>query len=230
VTTPKAREWAAEYRRTRQLSLDLSAPSETLIRAFKGTYIPDMPTDFSGMRALDVGCGTGNNAFFLASLKLDVYCTEIHQDICDLVMAEAKSMGHRLTVKVATNRSLPFTENFFDFLVSWNVLHYENTEENIRAGIAEYARVLKPGGRLVLSTTGPEHKILTGSKTLGPHLYEIGREDDFRKGERFFYFDAPNYIHYYFDPAFSDVLIGRTHDTLFTSTLDWWIVTGRKKG
>ncbi len=48
----------------------------------------------------------------------------------------------------------------FNFLISWNVLHYEPTVEGIAARIAEYARALKPGDRLNLSTTGPDHKIL----------------------------------------------------------------------
>jgi len=89
--------------------------------------------------------------------------------------------------------------------------------------------VLKPGGRLLLSTTGPEHKILDGGETLGGHRYRIGRRDDFRTGEIHFFFDAPDYIHHYFGDAFRDVLVGRTHDRLFTATLDWWIVTAVKR-
>ncbi len=72
------------------------------------------------------------------------------------------------------------------------------------------------------------HKILAGARTIGPHIYEIRRDDDFRKGERFFYFDAPNYIHHYFDPTFADVRVGRIQDQLFTETLDWWLVAACK--
>jgi len=226
---PRAREWAAEYKRAQVHGQQLSIPSETLVRLFKGDYVPGMPKNFTGMSALDVSCGDGNNAFFLCSLGLDVYATEIHEDICRDVGAKASSFGYDLEVSVGTNTALPFPDDRFDFLVSWNVLHYERTEENIRAGIEEYCRVLKPGGRFILSTTGPNHKILQDGRTVGSHLYEIARDDDFRKGERFFYFDAPNYLHYYFDPIFEEVRIGRIHDELFTATLDWWIVTGRKK-
>jgi SAM-dependent methyltransferase len=98
----------------------------------------------------------------------------------------------------------------------------------MQASIKEYRRVLKPGGRFFISTTGPEHLILDGAETVGCHLYRIGREDDFRKGSVYFYFDAANYIHYYFDPHFDDVLVGRTHDQLFTATLDWFVITGCK--
>jgi len=227
---PNASKWKEEYDRFRQLSIELSSPSETLVRCFKGSYVPNMPIDLRGLRVLDVSCGSGNNTFFLCGLGMDVYATEIHQGICDAVKAKADALGHPLTAVVGANRSLPFEDETFDFLVSWNVLHYESNEADIYAGIAEYARVLKPGGRIFLSTTGPEHKILDGARTISAHVYEIRRDDDFRKGDRFFYFDSPNYIHYYFDPKFDDIMIGRTHDHLFTSTLDWWIVTGRKRG
>jgi ubiquinone/menaquinone biosynthesis C-methylase UbiE len=144
------------------------------------------------------------------------------------VTRRLERLGHRADLRVGTNTKLPFPDDEFDFLVSWNVLHYESTEAGIRAGLAEYRRVLKPGGRLFVSTTGPEHLILKGGTTLGGHRYRIEREDDFRKGEVFFYFDTPEYIRYYFGERFSEVLVGRTHDLLFTATLDWFIVTGVK--
>ncbi len=138
------------------------------------------------------------------------------------------SQGHKVSMSVGFNCELPFSDNTFDFLVSWNVIHYENTETNIRRAIKEYRRVIKPGGRFFISTTGPEHMILKDSISLGGHLYEIGRDDDFRKGEVFFYFDSPEYIKHYFSEEFIDVLVGRTHDFLLTDTLDWFIVTGVK--
>jgi SAM-dependent methyltransferase len=222
--------WAEEYRQATENSRQLSYPTETLVRLFKGDYVPDMPKALGGMRLCDVSCGIGNNAFFFCDLGLTVFATEIHEEICSQVRRSAEASDRTIDVRIGTNCNRPFDDNFFDFLVSWNVLHYENTEADIRSGIAEYARVLRPGGRLFLSTTGPGHKILAGARTVGAHIYEIRRDDDFRKGERFFYFDAPNYIHHYFDPAFADVRVGRIQDNLFTEALDWWLVTGRKPG
>lgn len=229
-TEPRAHDWTEEYKRLAASGRELTIPTETLVRLFKGTYVPGMPKQLNGLKAIDVGFGNGNNTMWLASMGLDVSAVELSQGMCDAFKTRLDAVGYKAALKVGTNLKIPFDTGTFDFLVSWNVLHYEKTEENIKAGIAEYARVLKPGGILLLSTTGPDHKILTGAKTVGSHLYEIGRTDDFRKGERFFYFDAPNYIHHYFDPAFSDVKVGRIHDELFTETLDWWLVTGRKKG
>ncbi len=184
--------------------------------------------DFVGQKVLDVGFGNGNNLLFLGSLGLELYGTEVDQEICTAVAKKLSSYQLDVVAKVGTNRQLPFDDDTFDFLTSWNVLHYETDHEGIVAAITEYSRVLKPGGRLLLSTTGPDHKILTGAETLGGHRYRLGRDDDFRKGQVYFYFDHPRYIHHYFSAGFEDIVVGRTHDQLFTETLDWFIVSGVK--
>jgi 2-polyprenyl-3-methyl-5-hydroxy-6-metoxy-1,4-benzoquinol methylase len=229
VSEKMATDWAASYVISAQTGEELVYPSETLIRLFKGDYVTGKRIDVKGKSVLDVGFGEGNNSIFLASLGMQVAGVEIHQSICDQVTAKMKKMGLSADLQVGANQSLPFADNTFDFLVSWNVLHYEGTEENIKASISEYSRVLKPGGRLFLSTTGPTHKFLLNANTLGNHQYQIGRPDDFRQGQVHFFFDAPNYIEFYFSPCFKNLQIGRIEDMLFREKLDWWLVTGLKQ-
>jgi len=219
-------KWAETYRKFAAEGSELMWPSETLIRLFKGNYIPGLKRNYAGQSVLDIGFGNGNNLLFLGSLGLKLSGVEVDKDICEKTGAKLKMVGHDADLKVGTNKALPFPDKSFDFIVSWNVLHYEPTEPDIRAAIKEYCRVLKPGGRFFISTTGPEHKILQDGKTLGGHRYQIGRQDDFRKGQVYFYFDSPNYIRHYFSECFTDVLVGRTHDFLMTETLDWYVVTG----
>jgi hypothetical protein len=68
--TPKAADWAAEYKRLSETSRQLSIPAETLVRLFKGDYVPGMPEVYDGMRALDVSCGARNNGFFALRSRL----------------------------------------------------------------------------------------------------------------------------------------------------------------
>jgi 2-polyprenyl-3-methyl-5-hydroxy-6-metoxy-1,4-benzoquinol methylase len=220
--------WADAYELYRKKGDELAYPSETLVRLFKGDYVTGQKLDFKGKSVLDVGFGGGNNTLFLASLGMQVSGVEIHQDICDLASKEFSNLGLQVDLRVGTNQEIPFENNSFDFLVSWNVLHYEGTEEGILSGIKEYARVLKPEGRLFLSTTGPQHKILKNSQTLGNHLYQIGRDDDFRKGQVHFFFDNINYLEFYFSSCFQQLQIGRIEDVLFREKLDWYLVTGVK--
>lgn len=221
-------KWAKEYKDSEIRGIGLTWPSETLVRLFKGDYIPDLKKDYRGKKVLDVGFGNGNNLFFLGTLGLELYGTEVHKDIVDLVSQKLKRFGHQTHLKIGTNRELPFNDNEFDFLVSWNVIHYEDSEDKMIEAIQEYRRVLKPCGRFFISTTGPEHKILEGSEIVSSHLYKIKREDDFRRGQIYFYFDTPDYIRFYFSRYFTNILIGRVHDFLMTETLDWFIVTGLK--
>ena len=219
-------DWTTAYHELFASGQALTFPCETLVRLFKGSYVPGMPRSYEGMCALDVGCGSGNNIILLSSMGMEVAGTEVSDEVCQLARKALQVRGIVADLRVGTNTALPFLDRSFDFLISWNVLHYEDNEEKVQKAIKEYARVLKSGGRFFVSTTGPNHKILKDSKALGGHRYEIGRGDDFRKGAVYFYFDTENYIRLYFETQFHDVMVGRIHDHLFTETLDWHLVTG----
>lgn len=222
-------KWATNYRKWATEGSGLMWPSETLVRLIKGEYIPRLGKTFDGRKVIDIGFGHGNNLIFLGSVGLCLHGTEVRDEICQIVRAKLAHLGYEADLRVGTNRRLPFPDNEFDFLVSWNVVHYEDNELAIREAIAEYHRVLKQGGRFFISTTGPKHKILRDSSKIGKHLYRIGRNDDFRKGEVFFYFDTPGEVKRYLRECFSNVLVGRTCDFLMTETLDYFIATGVKE-
>ena len=221
-------QWTNAYKKNIAAGTELLWPSETLIRLFKGDYIKGLNKNYAGKAALDISFGGANNLIFLASLGLRVSGTEVTEEICALGRKALLPYGYEGDLRVGTNRRLPFEDESFDYLVSWNVIHYEDNEADMRRAIAEYSRVLKKGGRFFISTTGPEHKILKDSLSPGKHLYRIGRTDDFRCGQTFFYFDSEEYIRHYFGEEFRDISVGRTHDHLMTETLDWWIVSGVK--
>lgn len=204
-------------------------PNETLTRMLKGPYIPDMSKDFKEKKIMDVGCGTGNNLFLYASLGMELYGCEVHEDIVRLTKEKLDRFGYKADLKVGQNRNIPFPNDFFDYLVSWNVLHYEDTEQKIKEAIIEYARVLKKGGRMFFSTTGPQHMILNDADVLGNHRYLIGSAGEFRRGEVYFYFDTPKYIEFYFSGCFENIQVGRVNDFLFTAYQDYFIVTATKK-
>jgi SAM-dependent methyltransferase len=221
-------QWAEAHKLSIAEGAELVWPSETLVRLFKGNYVPGLKKNYVGAKVIEVGFGNGHNLAFLGSLGLHLSGTEVHEDICRAVRERFAKLGYESDLRVGANRTLPFQDNEFDFLVSWNVVHYEDNEVAIREAIAEYHRVLKPGGRFFVSTTGPEHKILMSSTSLGKHRYCIGRQDDFRKGQVFFYFDTDTDAKFYFSEKFSEVLVGRIHNFLLTETLDSFIVTGVK--
>ena len=228
VSRNMVNSWVKAYRREQATGVELAYPSETLVRLFKGDYVTGNKLVLDGKSVIDVGFGNGNNMLLMHDLGMRVSGVEIDQDICDMASTRFAGIGLEFDLRVGANESIPFEDNSFDYLVSWNVLHYEGSEEGIESGILEYARVLKKGGRLFLSTTGPTHKILHNGETQGNHLYKIGRPDDFRKGQVHFFFDNENYLNYYFSLRFKELQFGRIEDHLFKEKLDWLLVTGIK--
>ena len=201
-------------------------PQETLIRMMKGPYLDEYEISYAGKRLLEVGVGSGVNFPFYESLGLKIFGTEVKQEICDFMENNWRSRGIDCVLSEGTNTSIPFPGNQFEFLVSWNVLHYESDEDAIMAALIEYRSKLKPGGRIFISTTGPTHKILVGSEKIGKNLFLIGRDGDMRVGQTFFYFENEDEIRRIFGSVFDDVRIGRTISDIFTDKLDWYIITG----
>ena len=94
-----------------------------------------------GRRILDVGCGVGMYVRAFRRYSDEVYGIDVDAD----KIAEASRELPNL--RVAPAESLPFEDNFFDVVLSHEVLEHVNDD---RAAACEAVRVLRPGGRLVV--------------------------------------------------------------------------------
>jgi len=222
-------KWNAYYRKGLDIGNVALWPNESLVRFFKAQYFPWYKKSYKGSRVLDCGFGNGNNLMLCGTLEMELYGVEIHKDICQQTAGRLSEMGYHNILKAGDNCNIPFPDNHFDYLISWDVIHYEREEKRIIRALSEYARVMKPGARLFLSTVAPRHTILRESETLGRHQYRIGRKDDFRQGEVFFYFDMPQYLKFYFSHNFTEILIGRSTLDYFIEINDTFLVTAVKK-
>jgi ubiquinone/menaquinone biosynthesis C-methylase UbiE len=98
---------------------------------------------------LDVGCGTGRllrtaeQRFPAARLEGVDAAVEMVRYAQGVLPAAS-----RITFRQATAERLPFADAQFDLVFSTMTFHHWNDQ---RAGIAEVARVLKPGGRWLLA-------------------------------------------------------------------------------
>lgn len=204
-------------------------PSEILVMLMKGNYIEDLDRNYKGKKVLDVGYGQGNNLYFLSTLGLDVYGVEIDDKMSESITGFIKNDLKNYHLKAGTNKNLPFEDNFFDYLISWSVIHYEKSEADLITGINEYHRVLKPGGHLFLQTAAPEHFIWKNCSVIDKHLCRIGKEDDYRKGQILFNFGSEEAIRKFLTPNFKNIIIGRTKDNFFNKIVfDLFIVSAVK--
>ena len=107
--------------------------------------------DLRGGRVLDVGCGTGRVAIALSLRGFDVDAVDIAADVVEQGRELAGRCGTDVAFSVADfSRSEPrFVDSAYDAVVCSEVLEHV---EDWRGIVDNIARVLKPGGVLVLTT------------------------------------------------------------------------------
>jgi len=107
-----------------------------------------------GGRVLDVGCGTGGGVRALAARFPGVGLV-VGIDKSETMVAEARARtdvdAERVEFRVADAHELPFSDASFDATFSLRVFEIVGEPRRV---LAEMARVLRPGGRLVVN--GPD--------------------------------------------------------------------------
>ncbi|HEY6747180.1 MAG TPA: methyltransferase domain-containing protein [Mycobacteriales bacterium] len=110
----------------------------------------DLAGDVNGRRVLDAGCGSG--PLSAALLAKGALVTGFDSSPAMVELARQR-LGRTADLHVADlGQPLPFADGAFDDVVVSLVLHYL---QDWTAPLAELRRVLKPGGRLLLSVNHP---------------------------------------------------------------------------
>ncbi|MEW2074470.1 class I SAM-dependent methyltransferase [Streptomyces sp. NPDC017966] len=106
---------------------------------------------------LDVACGTGIVTRRFAAARAGLRVTGADLSPAMTRMAAARLPG---AVVRADSRRLPFDDARFDAVVSVWLLHLMSGPEDVRAVVAECARVLRPGGVYVTTVhKGASHNV-----------------------------------------------------------------------
>lgn len=122
--------------------------------------------DVAGQDVLDVGCGPGYYAATLADRGATVTALDGSEE---LLQVAKRTAGERGTfVHHDLEQPLPLPDASFDLAVMALVYHHVHARGQL---LAELRRVLRPGGRLLASTTHP----MSEQRWLGGSYYEGGR-------------------------------------------------------
>jgi len=135
-------------------------------------------------RILEVGCGEGELAERLID-DADVVAVDQSPRMVELTAERG------VDARVADAQELPFPDETFDVvLAAWMLYHVPDVDR----ALGEFARVLRPGGRLVAATNGNDHLVEllalggqtrwdlpfsaeSGAKVLSRHFSSVERRD-----------------------------------------------------
>jgi ubiquinone/menaquinone biosynthesis C-methylase UbiE len=132
---------------------------------------------FPGARVLDFGCATGWLTMSLASLP----CDAVGVDVSEAALALASELrttrrirpGGRAQFVAYSGGRVPFEDASFDRIVCFDAFHHVRSQEET---LAEFARILRPGGRIAMLEPGPEHS-RTAQSQMEMSLYRVIEND-----------------------------------------------------
>jgi len=105
------------------------------------------------MKVLDIGCGTGGSAFYLARrYSVDVHGVDLATNMIAIAQDYRTEMEpevkHRVQFYVEDATTMCYPKEFYDVVYSRDtILHIEDKEELFR----KFLYTLKPGGKLMVS-------------------------------------------------------------------------------
>ncbi|HET6456735.1 MAG TPA: class I SAM-dependent methyltransferase [Armatimonadota bacterium] len=115
---------------------------------------------------LDVGCGAGREAFELTRMGYTVTGVDVTSALLEQAKAIATELGMDIEFRLGNGKSLDFPDGSFDYvLLITQMIHHVPLHANRVRLLREAGRVVKPGGRILL--TYNDHDVAKDHKPWG---------------------------------------------------------------
>jgi tellurite methyltransferase len=138
-------------------------------------------------RALDLGCGVGRHALYLAEQGLSVEALDASPRGLDYGRTLAAERGLAVRFHQALVDALPFRDGAFDYVLAWNVIYHGLPAEVARA-VAEVRRVLGAGGLFQATMLSKEHVRYGDGRAVALDTFVVDGDEE--RGHPHYYCDA----------------------------------------
>lgn len=123
-------------------------------------------------RALDLGCGVGRHALYLAALGFEVQAMDGAAAGIDHLLDQARSLGLNIEGRSGLMTELPYEDGWFDYVLAYNVI-YHGDGAVVRRTLEEIHRVLKPGGTYQGTMLAKRNVTFGRGREIAPNTFVI---------------------------------------------------------
>ena len=144
-----------------------------------------------GGAILDLGCGAGRHLKFLAENGFEAYGCDYSSSGIKASQELLASANLKANFEIASVDNLPYDDEFFDGLICFGVLYY-NDKQSIQKAAGEIFRVLKKGSKALILVRNLEDYRYEKAKKLSK--YEVIIQENDEKRSAFKENDMPMYF------------------------------------
>jgi len=168
-----------------QIPWNIESPPDALVELVKSGKVRIC-------KAIDLGCGAGHYAIYLADLGFDITGVDVSPTAIRIARENAKKKGVRCHFIVAdVLGDLDETEETYDFAYDWELLHHIFPDQR-KQYVENVSKILNPKGQY-LSVCFSEKD---------PHFGGSGKYRETRLGT-ILYFSSENELRKLFEPYFN---------------------------
>lgn len=138
----------------------LNYPDEILVSYIFNT----LKNDAHVKRVMIVGFGAGRHVTLFANMGYDVSGVEPSLHAVQEARKRMEQSKHDVDLRIGTCGQLPFLSDSFDVVLCWGVINNIVDTDEVERSMKEMKRVLRVGGRLLISLMAPEDMKFHGAK------------------------------------------------------------------